>query len=104
MDIVSSIEDIKLAHLESFTEKIKTSWGFLFCNEDNPKYYDANHAYIREVSNNPEKIVDEVISFYKNKQIIPRFYIYNIEKQNQLLKELEKKSFKLEQFVDPIQL
>lgn len=104
MDIISYIEEIKLAHLESFTEKIKTSWGFLFCNEDNPNYYDANHAYIREVPNNPERVVNEVISFYEDKQIIPRFYIYNIEKQNKLLKELKKKGFKLEEFIDPIQV
>lgn len=62
--------------------------GSIFCNESNPDYYDANHAHVSVVSLNPQMIIDEVVHFYKTKNIVPRFYIYNLDMQEKLFSEL----------------
>ncbi|TDX46350.1 GNAT family N-acetyltransferase [Orenia marismortui] len=104
MEIITYIEKIKNAYLETFAAKLERPWGILFYNTDNPTYYDANHAYIRRVPADIDRVVDEVIEFYKSKEIIPRFYIYNLEKQSCLQETLEKRGFSFEELLDPIQL
>jgi hypothetical protein len=48
--------------------------------------------------------VEEVISFYQKKHIIPRFYMYEPEKQGAFIDILKAKGFKLEEFSHPVQL
>lgn len=91
-------------YFETFSKRLDTSWGTLFSNENQPNYYDSNHAHIIEKCLNPQLVVDEVISYYQSKKIIPRFYIYNIESQQNLINELKTRSFKYEELVSPIQL
>ncbi len=104
MNIVDLIEELEISQVESFAKKIEVPWGYLFCNEDNPNYYDANHAHVKNVPKDPKQIINEVIAFYKEKQLTPRFYIYDIDNQTELIKELKMKGFMFEEFIDPVQL
>ncbi|MEH7470147.1 GNAT family N-acetyltransferase, partial [Priestia megaterium] len=45
-----------------------------------------------------------VMSYYQRKKIIPRFYIYNTENQQNLITELKEKGFGYEELVSPVQL
>jgi len=101
---MDEIEDLEIAYVASFAHKIEKPWGLLFWNEDNPGYYDANHAHIRCIPNNPKLVVEEVVMFYREKHITPRFYIYNIENQNELIVELKATGFNFEEFDDSLQL
>jgi hypothetical protein len=75
-----NLKDIFLldfAYLETFTKRIETSWGSIFCNESQPNYYDANHAHISDICDkcdNDELIIGEVKDFYISRKMIPRFY------------------------------
>lgn len=91
-------------YFETFSKRMDTSWGTLFYNENQPNYYDSNHAHIIEKCLNPQSVVEEVISYYQSKKIIPRFYIYNIESQQNLINELKTRGFRYEELASPIQL
>ena len=104
MNVLNFVEELQISQLEAFTHKKETFWGYLFCDENNPNYYDANHAHIKDVPSSVKPIIDEVIAFYEEKKLIPRFYIYNIDNQTELIKELKKRGFAFEEFIDPIQL
>ncbi|MBS2968193.1 GNAT family N-acetyltransferase [Metabacillus sp. KIGAM252] len=99
-------EAVKLdfAYLETFTTRNETAWGSLFLNENEPNYYDANHAHISEECPDPVLLADEVIRFYQSRNIIPRFYLYQLEKQQALITELKTRGFQYEEFVSPVQL
>jgi hypothetical protein len=75
MTNLQDILKLDFAYLETFTARTNTTWGTLFCNESQPTYYDANHAHIDQVCEQPQLIIDEVINFYQSRSIIPRFYI-----------------------------
>jgi len=103
---MTSLQDIlklDFAYLETFTTRINTSWGALFCNENQPAYYDANHAHIDQVCDNSQLIIEEVINFYQSRNIIPRFYIYNLEAQQSLVLQLKSNHFGFEELVSPAQ-
>ncbi|MFJ7829383.1 GNAT family N-acetyltransferase [Peribacillus sp. NPDC097197] len=91
-------------YFETFSKRMDTSWGTLFYNENQPNYYDSNHAHIIEKCLNPQSVVEEVINYYQSKKIIPRFYIYNIESQQNLINELKIRRFRYEELASPIQL
>lgn len=95
---------LDFAYLETFTERIETKWGSIFCNEDHPNYYDANHAHLSDTCHDPQLIIDEVINFYKSRAIIPRFYIYNLENQQKIISELKERNFMYEELMSPVQL
>ncbi|PGM71274.1 GNAT family N-acetyltransferase [Bacillus cereus] len=104
MTSLKNVLELDFAYLETFTSRIEKSWGSIFCNESNPYYYDANHAHVCVVSLDPQLIVDEVIHFYKTKNIVPRFYIYNLDMQEKLISELQIKNFGFEELISPVQL
>lgn len=104
MDITALVERLDSAYYQTFTKEIQTSWGYLYINEDQPTYYDANHAYIRLVPSEPDKIITKVIHFYQSKHLIPRFYIYNVEQQTKLISALKERGFGYEELVHPVQL
>ncbi|NRD78526.1 GNAT family N-acetyltransferase [Bacillus sp. BRMEA1] len=95
---------LDISYYETFSKRIDTRWGTLFFNENQPNYYDSNHAHIIDGCLQPQPVIDEVISFYQSKQIIPRFYIYNIENQQNLIIELIKRNFRYEELISPVQL
>jgi GNAT superfamily N-acetyltransferase len=98
------ILELDFEYLKSFSTLIERPWGALFYNQDQPEYFDANHAHVDKVNENPEEIVEEVIHFYTSKKLVPRFYIYNIEEQQHLFSALESKGFKVEELGSPVQL
>lgn len=95
---------LDFAYLETFSKRIDTSWGALFYNENQPNYYDANHAHISDASYDPKSVIEEVKDFYMSKNIIPRFYIYNLDVQQDLLSLLKSNNFSYEELISPVQL
>lgn len=95
---------LDITYYETFSNRIDTSWGNLFWNENQPDYYDSNHAHIMDECLYPQSVIDEVISFYDSKKLIPRFYIYNVESQQKLITELKARNFRYEELVCPVQL
>lgn len=104
MDILQKVLELDFAYLETFTNRLNTSWGCLFYNVDQPNYYDANHAHVESVGEDPKTIISEVIDFYKQKNIIPRFYLYNASTNKPLTNELKASGFQMEELVNPVQL
>ncbi|PMC40542.1 N-acetyltransferase [Bacillus sp. UMB0899] len=102
--IENYIEALDIAYVSSFATKLERSWGYLFYNENQPNYYDANHAHISTYNGHYEEIINEVIAFYKEKNIIPRFYLSNYEGQAEFLELLKNKGFSFEEFESPVQL
>ncbi|NRF93810.1 GNAT family N-acetyltransferase [Paenibacillus frigoriresistens] len=95
---------LDISYYETFTKRIDTSWGSIFCNENQPNYYDANHAHVINACVHPQSVINEVISYYQFRNIIPRFYIYNLEIQQKLISELKSRNFRCEELVNPVQL
>ncbi|MGM7703252.1 GNAT family N-acetyltransferase [Pseudalkalibacillus sp. Hm43] len=104
MDLLKQIEELNFALLQSFSNKQDRTWGVLFWNKHQPDYYDANHAHVSEPPDHPEKVIDEVISFYEALNIIPRFYLYNVDSLTNFIALLKEKGFQFEDFSQPIQL
>ncbi|MBT2682210.1 GNAT family N-acetyltransferase [Bacillus sp. ISL-37] len=102
--MLDKILELEFAYLATFTARHDREWGFLFINENQPVYYDANHAHVRKPVEHPANVVEEVISFYQEKNIIPRFYIYTPAEQPALLRELKSKGFGYEELPSPVQL
>lgn len=104
MNILDRILELDFALLENFTKRLDTPWGILFCNEGQPDYYDANHAHIRNVVKDPTSIIHEVVNFYETKNIIPRFYIHEIDNHAPFITQLKAFGFKFEELVHPVQI
>ncbi|UII54341.1 GNAT family N-acetyltransferase [Cytobacillus spongiae] len=98
------VHEMELVYLESLSKRMELEWGSLFVDSEQPNYYDANHAHITKAVEHPSRIIAFVKEFYQSKGLIPRFYIYNLEKQTNLLKELKFHHFKVEEFISPVQL
>lgn len=104
---MASLDDIfkmDCAYLSTFTTKIDTSWGMLFYNENQPNYYDANHAHIQQICDHPKSVIDEVSRFYQDKGIIPRFYLYNVEQLQAFISDAKAAHYRYEEFNSPVQL
>ncbi|MCL6570868.1 MAG: GNAT family N-acetyltransferase [Bacillus sp. (in: Bacteria)] len=104
MTLLQEVITLDFAYLKTFTKRKDTTWGSLFYNEYQPTYYDANHAHISEPCDNPQVVIDEVISFYQSRKIIPRFFIYNVEIQQNLLSALKGRNFSNEELISPVQI
>ncbi|WP_226577695.1 GNAT family N-acetyltransferase [Halobacillus litoralis] len=104
MDLISQMEELNFALLQSFSTKQDRPWGALFWNQNQPDYYDANHAHVSDPPDHPEEVVDEVVSFYKSLHIIPRFYLYKLESLTSFVSLLKERGFQFEEFSQPIQL
>lgn len=104
MELFDKVLELDRAYLSTFTNRVDKTWGSLFFNENQPNYYDANHALISKAVEKPAQLVKEVSDFYKEKNITPRFYIYNHEDNEGLLKELHGAGFRTEELGGPVQL
>ncbi|MET1015041.1 MAG: GNAT family N-acetyltransferase [Paenisporosarcina sp.] len=101
------LQDIILldfAYLETFSTRTETQWGSLFCNENQPSYYDANHAHVSEACENPQLVIDEVVNFYQSRNLIPRFYLKNVDAISNLITTLKENHFGYEELITPVQL
>ncbi|MBH0231439.1 GNAT family N-acetyltransferase [Halobacillus yeomjeoni] len=104
MDLMKQIEELEFALLQSFSNKEDRTWGTLFWNENQPDYYDANHAHVSEQPDHPEQVIDEVKAFYKELNVTPRFYLYNVEALTSFVALLKEKGFQYESHTQSIQL
>lgn len=104
MNFLQKVIELDFAYLDSFTNRIDTSWGCIFYNEEQPSYYDANHAHLHQTPDDPKLVIKEVVSFYQKRNLIPRFYLYDYAQHAQFIEELEKYGFKVEALVGPVQL
>lgn len=104
MDILKKVIELDFAYLNTFTNQLNSDWGCFFYNEDQPRYYDANHAHVDLKPYDPKTVVDEVVSFYQNKNLTPRLYIYDFDRHETLAAELQANGFGIETFMDPVQL
>ncbi|WP_042455454.1 GNAT family N-acetyltransferase [Neobacillus dielmonensis] len=102
--LLKKVLELDTVYLDTFTNRINTSWGKLFYNMNQPVYYDANHAEISENPKNAKAVIEEVLRFYQEKNIIPRFYLYNLDELSPFLKELSGFGFRYEELVSPIQI
>ncbi|WP_462413522.1 GNAT family N-acetyltransferase [Neobacillus sp. Marseille-QA0830] len=103
-NLLQKVLELETVYLDTFANRINTSWGKLFYNENQPIYYDANHAEISENPKGAKAVIDEVITFYQQKNIIPRFYLYNLENLSPFREELAANHFRFEELVHPIQI
>lgn len=103
-NLMQRVLELDIAYLDTFTNRIDTSWGYLFYDVNQPAYYDANHAQIHKAPENPKAVIEEVTQFYSEKNLTPRFYIYNLEQQTSLIEELYTRTFKFEVLSSPVQL
>jgi GNAT superfamily N-acetyltransferase len=104
MDQLEEIFNLDFAYLTSFTQCLEREWGILFYNEEQPDYYDANHAHIRRLVEKPDEVIKEVFSFYQSKGLLPRFYIYNLDVQGEFISQLKDNHFGYEELISPVQL
>jgi len=104
MDLLKQINELDFALLQSFSTKYDRPWGALFLNEQQPDYYDANHAYVSEQPEYLEKVIDEVVSFYRSHSITPRFYLDHVDLLSNFIAQLKNNGFQYEEMPQPIQL
>lgn len=104
MTNLKDIFSLDFAYLETFSKRKDTTWGSIFYNESQPDYYDANHAHISEVVTTPQAVIDEVKDFYQSRNIIPRFYLYNLDNQQPFSEQLKLNHFGFEELISPVQL
>ncbi|EMF45241.1 hypothetical protein B481_3408 [Planococcus halocryophilus Or1] len=100
MDLLKQINELDFALLQSFSTKHDRPWGALFLNEHQPDYYDANHAYVSEQPEHPEKVIDEVVSFYRSHSITPRFYLDYIDSLTSFIAQLKITAFSMKKFLN----
>lgn len=79
MNSLEHIIELDLHYLKSFSKMETCKEGVLFYNEDNPTYYDANHAHIWRKISNPDEVLSKIKDFYQSKSLVPRLYLYNLE-------------------------
>jgi N-acetylglutamate synthase-like GNAT family acetyltransferase len=98
------IFQLDFAYLTSFTQYMEREWGILFYNAAQPDYYDANHAHIHHSVKNPDEVIKEVLSFYESRGLLPRFYIYNLDVQGELILKLKAHHFGYEELISTVQV
>ena len=103
MSFLNKIIELDFAYLQSFTNRKNKDWGTLFFNEEQPDYYDANHAHVNECPPDIDACINEVVDFYKGKGLTPRFYLYNLPNLEPFIAKLKDHTFGFEEFVSPIQ-
>jgi N-acetylglutamate synthase-like GNAT family acetyltransferase len=104
MDRLEEIFNLDFAYLTSFTQCVEREWGLLFYNEEQPDYYDANHAHIHRVVEKPDEVIEEVVSCYQSKGLVPRFYLYNLDVLGEFISRLKANQFGFEELISPVQL
>lgn len=64
----------EITFCEMFTRRTVTDYGILYCNPDNPRSYDSNHAHVMDVHGDLERAVQDIMAFYRARGIVPRLY------------------------------
>ncbi|MFB6468760.1 GNAT family N-acetyltransferase [Cytobacillus sp. Hz8] len=103
MNITDLVEELDTAYIQTFANHKKTSWGHMFFNEAQPNYYDANHAQLLNAPEKPEEVINEVIQFYEQKRLTPRFYLYQADNLQDFIAKLKASGFGYEDFSQSVQ-
>lgn len=96
--------ELEKAQDNSLTTGYERDWGILYCDEQNPTYYDANHAHVELPLAHPETVISEVISFYEQRNLIPRLYVKNVEADPLFISLVQERGFMYEEFEDILQI
>lgn len=77
---------------------LNTEYGVLFYNEENPQSHDSNHAVILREDQPLERIIDQIVRFYRQRDLTPRLYAsYRPGERERLTPALRARGF---QFLD----
>jgi ribosomal protein S18 acetylase RimI-like enzyme len=101
---LKKLKELDAGYIATLSNRVDKPWGTIFSNKEMEEYWFANHVNIDGKVENPSLIIDEVVSFYHDLKIVPRFYIYNLEKQANLLAALQQANFKMEEWDDITQV
>jgi len=88
--IIAEIDREILKTLAPYQER---EWGFVCWNTGNPTQYYTNHAQIIEPCSNVQAVIDEVIELYQGHGLVPRFFIYELERHGELMEALRERGF-----------
>src|ERR1017187_1998602 len=64
----------EISYYGSFTNKISTSYGKIFHNSFNPLSHESNHAHILNLNCDIEAALEDIVRFYRNRNLVPRIY------------------------------
>lgn len=78
---------------KTFSNATSKTWGTLFYNPALLERHDANHAEIVDPANNPSLIIQEVIEFYKQKNMPSRINFYDTNEHHPFKKILADNNF-----------
>lgn len=86
----------EISFYKLFTNKTVTEYGIVYYNHLNPLSHDSNHAHILDINGDVDKIVRDIIRFYKGYGITPRVYMSFIDNELERLRPvLESQGFTL---------
>jgi GNAT superfamily N-acetyltransferase len=81
----------------SFASVCERPYGKLFYNTDNPGSFDSNHAVFLNAELPPEQAVEELILFYRLRNLIPRVYpAYREGERERLFPVLARRGFEIQ--------
>ena len=80
-----------------FADKVIKPYGILFYNQLNPESTDSNHGVIMSPGSELERVVDELILFYRMRALIPAVYTaFQQWEDSSLIPVLARKGFIIE--------
>lgn len=68
------LRDCEILFPASFSEMCQKPYGILYYNSGNPRSHDCNHGVFLDFNINLERAVDDLITFYRLRSLIPRVY------------------------------
>jgi len=80
MDYKAKMRAAYLKEQAIITNVFKKPWGYLFLNEDNPIFHQANHALITDETDIDDTL-EAIKSFYLGKGIEPHIYAFHDDGQ-----------------------
>jgi ribosomal protein S18 acetylase RimI-like enzyme len=102
---LNEVFKIECQFASGFTDLIKKPYGIIYFNTNNPHSYDSNHAHIFDLSQHLETAIDDICSFYSDRQITPRIRTSFIDNEKELLFPLLiNRNFKIESVIQSFML
>jgi len=78
----------EISFCESFSQMMETDYGALYFNPQNPQSHDSNHAHILHLDADLEAVVQDIIRFYRGRNLIPRIYASFVDHELEILKPM----------------
>ena len=86
MDYKKNMREAYLREQSIITNTFNKPWGYLFLNEDNPIFHQANHALITDETD-IDRTLEEIKSFYQSKGMEPHIYAFHDDDQLDRLRD-----------------